>query len=188
MTPLVPAAPRRPTGFTLVELVVSLAILMLALALAAQILMETAQLFADSARQNRVSSVPEAVSRLRGDVLGATYFSITVHHDGTMDKLFLFGHPEGTVIYELIQGELVRSVSVGGAPPEPGTPLWQGVTSWSARAVPTGGPLLDLEVDYQEPREPRLLALLPGIGKPPAATRIERLYLLPRGAGLGNGW
>jgi prepilin-type N-terminal cleavage/methylation domain-containing protein len=175
-------------GFTLIELTISLAILLFALALAAQILMETAQLFADSERQNRATSAPEAISRLRGDVLGATTFSITLHHDGTMDRLFLFGHPEGTVAYELLGGQLVRSVIAGSAPPSPGTPLWQGVTGWTARALPAGGPLLDVEIDYLEPRAPRLLALLPGVGPPLILPRTQRLFLLPRGAGLGGGW
>lgn len=172
-------------GFTLLETLVSLAILLLALGLAAQLLMETAQLFAGSARESIATPVPQALARIRSDVLASSHFGITLHEDGSMDQLLLFGHPSGIVVYEVVGGALVRTLPAGGS--GEGTPIWQGIDSWRAQAIPPGR-LLDLHFSYQVPRGPQFLARVPGRQGPRTVQRTQHLFLLPRGGGLGRGW
>jgi hypothetical protein len=168
---------------------ISLAVLLLAVSIAGQLLMETAQLFVGSTRESVATPVPQAVGRIRADVLASASFGIQLHADGTMDRLTLYGHPSGTVTYELLGGSLIRSIQPPGAEePEDGTLLWRGVDGWMARSIVGWRPLLDLEIDYRASLGPQFLARIPGRQGARSTARVQRLYLLPRGGGLGSGW
>jgi hypothetical protein len=161
-----------------------MAILLLALGLAAQLLMETAQLFVGSARESVATPVPQALARIRSDVLASSHFGITLHEDGSMDQLLLYGHPSGIVVYEVVGGALVRTLPASGSGESVGTPIWQGIDSWRAQAIPPGR-LLDLHFAYKVPQGPQFLARVPGRQGPRVVPRTQHLFLLPRGGGRG---
>jgi hypothetical protein len=165
---------------------ISLTILIFALGLATQLLMETAQLFMGSTREARSTQVPQAVSRMRADVIASSYFAISVLPDGSMDRLVLAGHPAGTVAYQLVGTDLVRTLN--GLNAEEGDVLWHGVDSWTANAVPIGGHLLHLEISYRQTTGPQFLLRVPGGQGPRELPRLQSFYVLPRGGGLGTGW
>ena len=54
-----------------------LTILVFALGLATQLLMETAQLFMGSTREARSTQVPQAVARMRADAIASSFFAIS---------------------------------------------------------------------------------------------------------------
>jgi prepilin-type N-terminal cleavage/methylation domain-containing protein len=174
-------------GFTLVEMSIALVLLMLGLMLAAQILMETSQLFAENAGEAQDTPVPLVISRIRGDVQGSTAASPMVLEDGSL-ALNLVGGPEGQVIYVKRGTDLYRRVvpPIGAEPPP--TVLWRGVTAWSCQVVPGTG-LLDLQVTYRRRTVPHTpLAVMPAYRGPLTEELTQRLYLLPRGSGLGDTW
>lgn len=177
---------RRERGFTLLEMLIALTLVIFALGLASQLLMETAVLFQGSAREARSTPVPQAIARMRADVIASAYCVVTTLPDGTMDRLVLSGHPAGNVAYQRVGTNLYRiQNSVDAAD---GEILWSGVDSWSARLVPDGGRLLHVEVHYRQGKGPQFLARTPGRQGPLEIPRVQSLYALPRGAGLGTGW
>ena len=95
-------------GFTLVELMISLLLTLLALGLAAQVLMESAQVLTDTAAEQIDAPVPLALARIRGDVQSSRSYSVISGSPGS--RLMLFGHPAGTLVYEQSGGELTRTV------------------------------------------------------------------------------
>ena len=184
-----PAAPRAgpgERGYTLLEVLISLTILIFALGLATQLLMETAQLFMGSTREARSTQVPQAVARMRADAIASSYFDISVLPDGSMDRLVLMGHPAGVVVYQKVGEDLVRTVN--GVSADDGDVLWHGVDSWTASAVPIGGRLLHLEIAYRQTTGPQFNLRVPGLQGPRERPRLQSFYVLPRGAGLGTGW
>ncbi len=172
-------------GFTLVELMVSLVLLLLGLALAAQILMESAQLFAESAGEQIDAPIPLAIARLRGDVLAASSFQVTIGDEGL--RLVLEGHPVGTVLYERAGEELRRSVLDAAGEPGKATTVLRGVSEWIC--VPASPRLVVLGLRYRRHAVPRSpLPRLPAFRGPRHEERQEWLTLAPRGGGLGDGW
>jgi prepilin-type N-terminal cleavage/methylation domain-containing protein len=174
-------------GFTLVEMSIALVLLMLGLMLATQVLMETSQLFAETAGEAQDTPVPLVIARIRGDVQGAADAAPILLEDGSL-AVQMVGGPEGQVIYERRGSDLYRRVlPMAGAEPPP-TVLWRGVTAWSCQLVP-GTRLLDLQVTYRRRTAPHTpLAVMPAYRGPITEELTQRLYLLPRGGGLGDTW
>lgn len=167
------------------EMLISLVLLLLAIAFAADLLMEGSQLLADSAAEQRDAPVPLILARIRGDVLGAGGFA------GAEGRLLLFGHPQGTVQYEKVGNELRRAVLNDSEHLEEEAVVWRGVKEWSFRSEGVPGvslPMLVMTVTYRRQAARNSLPVLPGLRRPPTEEHTETLYLLPRGNGLGPRW
>ena len=180
---------RQQDGFSLVEMVIALALLTVALTLAAALLMESAQLLSDSAAEQRDAPVPLILARIRGDVLGADRALFAREEDGSLLRVLLPGHPEGIVQYERTGDTLMRSVlDVDGTKREEAV-LWPDITGWECRAEPPGGRLLRFEVAYRRRSSRRTpLPVMPAWRGRTQEERREVLFLLPRGNGLGRTW
>lgn len=178
---------RAVRGFTLIEVLVSLVLLMLAFALAAQLLMETSQMLADAAGEQIESSVPLAVARLRGDVLGSSSFTVLNDPDGGPPRLLLEGHPAGAVLYEKDGGEIHRLLLDDAGKPGAESVLLRGVRGWQCVAVAPR--LLLVDIRYQRRgQRPSPLPGLPAFRAPGTEEKSERLLVVPRGAGMGESW
>jgi type II secretory pathway pseudopilin PulG len=179
---------RAQAGFMLLELLISLILVALGLALAAQLLMETSQMLADAAAEQTESALPLARARLRSDVQACSRAVEVPGPDGRIAELWLVGHPAGTVRYRKSGRDLLRDVSVAG------DGVWEGQTivlrnvrSWDALPVPPGLTALEIHVLRRAIRRSPLPAV-PGIGAPGNEEIVETLVVAPRGAGLGQGW
>jgi prepilin-type N-terminal cleavage/methylation domain-containing protein len=181
--PPAPLTAKGEAGFTLVEMLVSLVLLLLALALAGQLLIESQQTLVDSAAEMLDNPTTLAVARLRNDVVSSSRFLIIPILDTGGYRLILTGHPAGTVVYEVAGTDLVRRVFDGL-----GVEVGQGV---ALRGVATGHfvptavpetPLLKIEVAYAVHRGRRSpLPTVPGTRGPKAKAHMEVMFLLPRG-------
>jgi hypothetical protein len=176
-------------GFTLIELAIALLLLMLGLLLAAQLLMETSRLFAETSGEAIDTPVPLVIARIRGDVQGAAAASPVFQPDGSLAAVTLVGGPAGQIAYVKQGTDLFRSVvPANGDPPPPPVVLWRGVTAWSCQIVPGTG-LLGLQVTYRRRTMPHTpLAVLPAFRGPTTEELTQRMYFLPRGGGLGDTW
>jgi len=176
----------RQAGFTLVEMAVSMALLLLALALAAQVLMETSQLFAEASGEALDTPVPLVIARIRGDVQAALGVVPIPGEDGTLETLALQG-ANARILYRKQGDGLYRTVvPQNGLPPGKPELLWRGVTGWGCQLL---GSLVSLEVTYGRRAPPRSpLPALPAFRGPVTEELTQRMYLLPRGAGLGDTW
>jgi prepilin-type N-terminal cleavage/methylation domain-containing protein len=175
-------------GFTLIELSISLAILLIALALASQLLMETSQLFAESSGESLDAPVPLLIARIRGDVQGSTsvepVYDLIAH---TLQSVDMQGF-DGRISYEKMGVALYRTFTpADGSPPRTAL-LWPGVIGWGCERLQPKGLIL-LEVTYRRRSTPRTpLPTLPALRGPVMETLTQRMFLLPRGAGLGETW
>ncbi len=174
-------------GFTLIELSISLAILLIALALASQLLMETSQLFAESSGEALDAPVPLLIARIRGDVQGSTGVVPIRDGDGVLLSVDMQGL-DGRISYEKMGVALYRTFEpADGSPPRTAL-LWPGVTGWSCERLEPKGLIL-LEVSYRRRSTPHTpLPTLPALRGPVTETLTQRMFLLPRGAGLGETW
>lgn len=175
----------REAGFTLVELLVSMVITMLALALAAQVLMESSQMLVDAAAEQADAPMPLVVARLRGDVRAAASFQIVAGPDGP--ALLLEGHPAGAVVYERVGEELRRTVLDGSGGVLGSAPALRSITDWSC--FPAGPGLLGVSLAHR--RSGLRRGPLPALPAQRGAKQVERteIFLVaPRGAGLGESW
>jgi prepilin-type N-terminal cleavage/methylation domain-containing protein len=172
--------PRGAAGFTLVELLISLILLALAMALAAQLLVESQQMFVDTAAESADAPAPLAIARLRGDVVTASSAAVVPSWTGKGERLVLSGHPAGEVSYEQEGSALVRRVG-GAAGGEAAGVLLHRVGSFHAAPV-AGTELLFVELRYLA-HAPRRSPLpnAPGTRGPTEVWRTESLFLLPRG-------
>ncbi len=173
---------RGARGFTLVEVLIALVLLILALALAAQLLEESAQRLA--AVQGEATEPPAdlLLARLRGDVRAAA--SLAVLPDGA---LRLDGHPAGTVVYRRLGSELRREVYGADGELAAATPAWRNVVGFASAAL--SDRLAAVAVRYRRRKLGR--SPLPGlpVDRGPAwEERSESLVAAARGAGLGPGW
>jgi len=176
-------APRRgEAGFGLIELLVASVLLLVALAIAAQLLMESAEQLVDATGEQADPTVPVLLDRLRADVRAASGYT-----DCGADRLLLTGHPAGEVLYQRIGDRLHRAVlDSAGTLLGDGVP-WRGVSAWSCQ--PLGPHLLRLDLQYQLHKVRRTLnPSLPGERGPATEERTETLFLAPRGGGLGESW
>lgn len=178
---------RREAGFTLVEICVSMALLLVALLLAAQILMETSQLFAETSGEALDAPVPLVIARIRADILGSTGAAPIPNEDGTLGAVAVQGLG-WRIVYQKEGDDLFRTVvPLNGDPPQKPVLLWRGVTRWGCRVH--GGNLVELDVTYRRRTvPPSPLPTLPGLRGPVIEELTQKMYLLPRGAGLGDTW
>jgi Tfp pilus assembly protein PilV len=174
-------------GFTLVETCISLVLMVLALLLAAQVLMETSQIFAETSGEALDTPVPLVIARIRADVQGSTGAFPIPDADGALDTVVIQGL--GRQVHYRKQGDaLFRTiVPQNGDPPEKPMLLWPGVTGWGFQVH--GSNLVELTVTYRRRTVPRSpLPTLPGLRGPVTEELTQKMYLLPRGAGLGDTW
>ena len=173
-------------GFTLIELSISLALLLVALAIAAQLLMETSQLFAETSGESLDAPVPLVLARIRADVQGAAGAYPVLDEDGSLARIVIQG-VEGQILYERAGPDLVRTVVPADGSPKTAL-LWRGITNWSCSQVGPKG-LIELAVSYRRRTVPHTpLPALPAVRGPVTEELTQRMFLLPRGAGLGETW
>ncbi len=185
-----PSGPQ--AGFTLVEGLVSMVLLILVLSIAAQLLGETQQMLVDAAREARDPAAGLIATRLRVDVQGAAGAVAAQNPDLTCVYLELVGNPEGVIFYQLAGDALVRTVlAADGTPGRPGT-LLRGASAFSCATMvpPLGGyPVVRVDYHYLRSRTRRSpLMLLPSAWGPRQEEVRETLFLTPRGSGLGSWW
>lgn len=157
------------------------------LLIAADLLMETSQLFAEAAGESLDTPVPLVVARIRGDVQGGTGVGTVRRIDGSLDQVVIQAMGE-QIVYEKAGDTLTRTVVVTGAPPRKPETLWRGVVTWNCQDLP-GTTLVQLSVTYQRRAVPR--SPLPGLPvnrQPKVELLTQSMFLLPRGAGLGDTW
>lgn len=181
---------RAAAGFTLLETLVSLVLLMIALFLAADLLMEAGTLLADSAREVRDAPASLILARLRGDIMASGGFLAPQGPAWSSGPLVLTGHPQGSVQYEWVGKDLHRSVLDAFGNPDDEAVVWRGLTDWAWRPVPGWtAQLVEIDVSYRRfavPRSP--LPNLPRNRGPRSQTVSETLLVAPRAYGLGNRW
>lgn len=174
-------------GFSLIEMAVSLALLLLALAIAAQLLMETSQLFAETSGESLDTPVPLVIARIRGDVQGAVGAYPIVDPDGVLVQVVIQGFDE-QISYRKSGPALYRTVEPFDGGAKHTALLWQGVTGWGCQQIGPKG-LIQLEVSYRRRSAPSTpLPTLPAVRGPVTEQLTQRMFLLPRGAGLGETW
>ena len=173
-------------GFNLLELVVSLAILSVALLLASHLLVESQVRMAHSARRALDPVGTLAVKQIRADVR-ASAAATALDFEWSWQPLILTGHPVGTVSYLRQGSDLVRRVP--GDPDPIERIVLRGVRTWRWRLradVPL--PLVEIELGYQQTAR---LGLLAAGGTREASTPVThtRLFAVsPRRAGGKRGW
>lgn len=175
----------RQAGFTLVELLISLVVMALALALAAQVMMEGAQMLTDAAAEQADAPMPLVAIRLRSDIRAAAGAEVLPGLEGP--ALFLPGHPAGLVVYQKVGDELRRTVVDETGKVRGSAPALRGVTAWTCAAIPPGLVAVTLSHRRSAIRGGPLPAL-PGRRGPRSEERTETFLVAPRGAGLGSGW
>lgn len=166
-------------GFSLLELLFTLVIVSLALAIAAHLMIEAQRRATIEQRRALEPVVAIALKQLRGDVTAAVDASGR-SEDGEALTLTL---PSGVVVYELVAGELVRSLD--GLPGR--RVLLRDVTELTWRRQGGARPLLEIDLEYVTTRStgPEVAA-----GRRVTVPRgLERrtLHLALRGGG-GVGW
>ena len=176
-------------GFTLIEMLISFVLLILAVTLAAQLLMEAAQMFTDVAGEQHDPLVPLALARLRNDVQGSVSFQNLSLDPLGCSPLVLTGGPYGTVVYTLQGEELRRATLAPDGTAGAGEVLMRQITAWTCRPHGSFPPLLELDFAYRRRAVRRTpLAVLPAYAKPNSEQKAESLFLTLRGGGLGSSW
>jgi prepilin-type N-terminal cleavage/methylation domain-containing protein len=182
-----PSPSARQGGFTLVELLISLVLLVLALTLAAQLLLEASKLFAETSGEALDTPVPLAIARIRGDIQGATRVVPMLDKEGVLVQVAIQGY-DGQIFYSKEGDTLYRTFVPRDEMPQDPAPLWRGVKTWSCARLP-GTRLIDLEVLYTRRSTARTpLPTLPVDRGPLEETLTQRMFLLYRGGGMGGTW
>lgn len=179
---------RKPSpGFSLIEVLIALAIFLVGAAFAAQLLQETSQQLADIAAEQIGAPMPLVRARVRGDIQASHTARCILRPDGTPEEIRLFRHPMGTVIYHVDEGVLSRRVEDHRGQTLEEGPVLHGIESWSC--ADDGGGLLLLEI-VRRVRVVRRTPLVvePGARGPLTDSQAESLLAAPRGGGLGAGW
>lgn len=178
---------RGEAGFTLVEICISMVLLLVALLLAAQILMETSQLFAETSGEALDAPVPLVIARMRADILGSRGVIPILDDDETLIAIAVQGLDQ-RIVYQKDGENLFRTVvPLNGDPPEKPMLLWRGVTGWDCQIL--RGNLVELAVTYRRHTVPHSpLPHQPGTRGPLKKELTQKMHLLPRGGGLGDSW
>jgi prepilin-type N-terminal cleavage/methylation domain-containing protein len=175
---------RRQAGFTIVEMMIALVLLLVGLLIAADLLMESSRLYVETAGEALDNPAPLAVARMRADVQAATSVTPQLSPlDGKLDSVHVQGGGQ-EIVYQKTGDSIYRTVYVPGGPPQDPVVLWRRVKDWSCEAGSTGSPAL-LSVTYTRRTTPHTpLPVLPAYRGPLQEEVKEVLYILPR----GNGW
>jgi hypothetical protein len=182
---------RCEAGFTLVEALVSMLLLVLVVMLAAQLLGETQQMFVDAARESLDPPAALIATRLRLDVLGASGAIAALNPDQSCAYVELLGHPEGPILYRMARGALLRSVLAADGTSQGSAILLRQATAFGCATIvnPGGYPVVRVDYRYLRSRTRRSpLMLMPSAWGPRQEEVRETLFLTPRGAGLGTWW
>lgn len=169
----------KESGFSLLELLVSMALMLLGLALAAQLLLESQRTFALAGRAAQEPLVGYAVAQLTTDVQASS--GAQAASDGA---LLLTGLPEGTVRWDRRGESLLRTVIGTDGTIRSHRPVLQRVTAWRWS---WSGNLVTAVLAY---RRGSALRYVTTPGLPPETVRQERLVIQvhPRGKGRWNRW
>ncbi len=137
---------RRQVGFTVIELLISTAILMLVMLIAFQMLAEAGRLLSSAQVEFAGSSMQLTTQWLRRDVQGASELG-SLADLPTPGPLELRGHREGTLRYERVGTNLDR-VIVGPDGEEIGRrTVLRGVSGWQWRSLSPG--LVEVQIEYR---------------------------------------
>jgi len=176
----------REAGFSLVELLIALALFLLAAAFTAQLLMETTQQLTDAAAEQVEAPMPLVRARLRADVQASENAACVYWQAQIPKEAQMLGHPVGTVIYRVHQGVLWRRAFDRYGKLLGQSPILRGVESWKCLA---GDGLIWIELTYYRRAVRRTpLIVEPGARSPLVEPSVDAILLAPRGAGLGDGW
>lgn len=175
------------SGFTVLELLFSFVILLIAMMIAGRLLLEAQARMAHSARQALEPVAPIALKQIRADVRASGRVP-AFDNEWNWQPLVLLDHPAGTVSYERNGTDLVRRVDVGGSSEPVERTVLGAVSIWRWRIAPSAPlPLVEIELGQREiPR----FALLAAAGQREAPIPITRSHLLtisPRQVGR-RGW
>ena len=182
----------RSAGFSLIEMLISLVLLMVALFLAADLIQEAGTLLVDTAREVPDSPASLVLSRLRADIMAASGVDSPLGWSpGPLDLSGRFPEVKGievrAVRYERDGETLYRSLfDESGYPLVDQAVVWRGITDWEWRRW---GAMVEVDVSYRRfavPRSP--LPNLPRYRGPRSETVHENLLVVPRGRGLGYRW
>lgn len=174
-------------GFSLVELLVASVLVLLALALAAQLLLESQFTYALAGREARDPMPGRALAQLRADVLGSSGVaspSLPLGL-GSTGALTLTGHPAGTVRWERDGAALLRTLLDPGSGKVIQRRRWlRPLTTWRwSRA----GSLLTIEVGYRRHMRTRV-ATSHRLGTAASLEERASLVLAQRGAPRRDRW
>jgi prepilin-type N-terminal cleavage/methylation domain-containing protein len=179
---------RAEAGFSLVELVVALAVLAVGLGLAAGIVIESQRMAAQAGLELRQPAAEEALDLLRVELQGAAGAGGGpglggVAYGWSRDRLVLV-RPDGlTLTYERDGDRLVRRVGLEGV----GRTAVPGLVSW--RWAREGPNLVRVEVVYEARRGPGGVFVSPrGRIAGTHEWRERRLTAALRGGGSRRGW
>ena len=169
----------RQSGFSLLELLVSMTLMLLGLALAAQLLLESRRTFALAGRAAQEPVVGHAVPRLTADIQASSGAEAAAG-----GALRLTGHPAGTVRWERRGESLLRTVIAPDGTVRSHRPVLRRVTAWSWSG---SGGLVTAVLAY---RRGSALRYVTTPGLPPEVVREERLVVQvhPRRKGRWNRW
>lgn len=183
-----PAGPGRraasSAGFSVLEMLVSFTVLMVAVSLAADLMLESQSRIAHSARQALDPVAELALAQVRADVRSSTR---VVGSDllWSWAPLTLTGHPVGTVQYEKVGTDLVRKIVPGGGGEGSERIVLRQVTIWRWR-LSSAAPLQLIELELAHREAPRI-STLSAAGRRQAAIPPSRLYRLVIGPRLSAG-
>jgi prepilin-type N-terminal cleavage/methylation domain-containing protein len=172
---------RSPRGFSLIELAVSLVVMGLVLALAAQLLGEAQLTFVTVARENRTSAPAVALQWLRQDLRAARSVAGGASWVPSSGPLSLL-RGEGWIVYDLDREALRRTAYDLSNLPGPARPVLADVVSWSWRRPSSG--LVEVTILQREPLA-RLLRVRADLARPASETRAFRLTIAQRGRAVG---
>lgn len=166
-------------GFTLLELLVSMILVVLALMLATQLLLESQRTFALAGRAALEPRASSTYARLTSDVQSARGAQQAA--DGA---LLLTGHPEGTLRWERRREELWRTAFTDDGDVRSRRVLLHRVTDWSWS---WDGSLVTAIFTYQRGA---MLRYVTTPSLPPEVIRQERVVVQahPRGQPRWNRW
>lgn len=170
---------RSGAGFSLLELLVSMALVLLALALGAQLLLESQRTFALSGRAAREPLAGYAQAQLTADARNASGVAA-----GPGGVLLLTGNRVGTLRWERRGDELLRTVLDPTGKVLSRRPVLRRVTGWSWA---WSGELLTATFVYRRGATLRYV-VTPGL--PPETVRQEAVAVQvhPRGKARWNRW
>lgn len=175
---------RRQAGFTIIEMMIALVLLLVGLMIAADLLMESSRMFVETSGEALDTPAPLADARIRADIQGATSVTPQLSPiDGKLDSIHVRGGGE-EIVYQKTGDAIYRVVYPASGPPQDPVILWRGVTAWSCEAGSQDAPAL-LSVTYARRSTPHTpLPVMPVYRGPLSEEVTEVLYILPR----GNGW